>query len=79
MSTAPQPLEIIDLGLPAGGRYWRVLEASGHTGVDAARSAAIHARATGSVGATYRNGDGSLGAVERWPAATLARANRGTR
>lgn len=45
---------IIDLGGPEGGRYWRVV--SGHP-VDHpdAQSAAVHARATGSVGATYND------------------------
>lgn len=43
---------IIDLGGPDRSRYWRVI--SDHSIDDEdARSAAIHARVTGSVGCTY--------------------------
>lgn len=43
---------VIDLGGPEGGRYWVVV--SGHSvNHEDARAAAVHARMTGSVGATY--------------------------
>lgn len=45
---------LIDLGGPTGGRWWRVT--SDHTADHPdAQSAAVHARVTGSVGATYND------------------------
>jgi hypothetical protein len=45
---------VIDLGGPDGGRYWRVVSDHGVDDPDA-QNAAIHARATGSVGCTYND------------------------
>lgn len=50
MSTHPNH-KIVDLGGPTGGRYWLVV--SDLYNEDDAMSAAIHARVTGSVGATH--------------------------
>lgn len=45
------PVRVIDLG-GVGARYWRVVSDHGADHPDA-RAAAVHARATGSVGCTY--------------------------
>jgi hypothetical protein len=60
MTTLTLPTRVIDLGGPEGGRYWMVV--SDHAADDPdARSAAVHARLTGSVGCTYNDAK-----VERW-------------
>lgn len=45
---------IIDLGGPDGGRFWRVTTGQAVDHPDA-HSAAVHARVTGSVGASYND------------------------
>ena len=47
-------MTLIDLGGPEGGRYWRVTTGQSADHPDA-QSAAVHARVTGSVGATYND------------------------
>ena len=47
-------MTLIDLGGPEGGRYWRVTTGQSADHPDA-HAAAVHARATGSVGATYND------------------------
>lgn len=44
---------IVDLGGPDGGRYWQVVTEGVRADHEDAQAAAVHARATGSVGATY--------------------------
>lgn len=46
--------QVIDLGGPDGGRFWRVVSEHSPQHPDAV-SAAIYARATGSVGCTYND------------------------